>query len=185
MLRLVRPSVELRETFLDGMRAIARAAERYQWVYLGDAADLSFPERDFPGYVATLRRSERVAPPHFVRGVTYWGIVGGRMVGRLGLRLELNDFLARDGGHIGYCVRPDHRRRGHATGMLRLALATPEARAIGRLLLTCDEDNTASERTILKCGGVLESVAEAGPEKPRKKRFWIDLGSDGRDGGGV
>jgi predicted acetyltransferase len=175
MLRIVRPSVEFRETFLHGLRGIPLEAERRQWVYLGDAADLSFPERDFAGYVDTLRRSEHVAPAHFVRGVTYWGVVGDRMVGRLGLRLELNEVLARVGGHIGYYVSPDCRRKGYAAAMLRLALRTPEARGIGRLLLTCDEDNTASERTILGCGGVFESVVEDGPAKPRKKRFWIDV----------
>ena len=175
MLRLVRPSVELRDTFLEGLRGIGVPAERYSWVYLGDAADLSFPERDFAGYVETLRRIEHVPPPHFVRGITYWGVADGRMVGRIGLRLELNDFLARLGGHVGYYVHPDCRRQGLATEMLRLTLDTPEARAIGRLLLTCDEDNTASARTILGNGGVLESIVEHGPGKPRKRRFWIDV----------
>ena len=175
MLRIVRPSVEFRETLLHGLRGIPLEAERRQWVYLGDAADLSFPERDFAGYVETLRRFEHTPPAHFVRGITYWAIVDDRMVGRLGLRLELNDVIARVGGHIGYYVHPDCRRRGYATAMLRLALAPPEARAIGRLLLTCDEHNAASERTILRNGGVFEGVVDAGPDKPRKKRFWIDV----------
>ena len=175
MLRLVRPSVEFRESFLEGLRSITVESERYSWVYMGDAADLSFPERDFPGYVETLRRFEHTPPAHFVRGITYWGIVHDRIIGRLGLRLELNDVIARVGGHIGYYVHPDCRRRGYATAMLRLALATPEARSIGRLLLTCGEDNAASERTILRNGGVFEGVVDDGPDKPRKKRFWIDV----------
>src|SRR5687767_1925083 len=150
MLRLVRPSVEFRDTYLHGLRQIPLPTERSMWVYLGEKADLSFPERNFAGYVETLRRYEHTAPSHFVRGITYWAIVDDRMVGRLGLRLELNDFLARVGGHIGYYVHPDCRRRGYATEMLRLALETPEARAIGRLLLTCDEDNAGSERTIIR-----------------------------------
>ena len=175
MLRLVRPSIEFRDTFLQGLHEIPLPAERLMWVYLGQKADLSFPERDFAGYVETLRRYEHAAPSHFVRGTTYWGIDDDRMVGRLGLRLELNDFLARAGGHIGYYVHPDSRRRGYATAMLRLALATPEARAIGRLLLTCDHHNAASERTIRRNGGVFEGVVDDGPDKPPKKRFWIDV----------
>jgi predicted acetyltransferase len=175
MLQLLLPSVDFRDTFLEGLRDIPDPAERYSWVYLGDSADLTFPERDFPGYVKTLRRFEHEPPAHFVRGLTYWAVVDGRMIGRLGLRLELNDFLARVGGHIGYYVHPGARRRGYATEMLRLALETPEARRIGRLLLTCDEDNVASERTILRNGGVLEGIVDAGSGKARKKRFWVEV----------
>jgi predicted acetyltransferase len=57
--------------------------------------------------------------------------------------------------------------------MLRLVLATDRARALGRLLLTFDEDNVASERSIRRNGGVLEDVVDVGGDAPRHKRFWI------------
>jgi len=38
--------------------------------------------------------------------------VAGQIVGRTCIRHELNDYLAAFGGHIGYCVRPQFRRRG-------------------------------------------------------------------------
>ena len=46
----------------------------------------------------------------------------GRIVGMLQVRWEMNDFLRRFGGHIGYCVRPDERQKGYASAMLADAL---------------------------------------------------------------
>lgn len=50
-------------------------------------------------------------------------VVDGAVIGRTSIRHALNDFLLNLGGHIGYGVRPAHRRRGHATEILRQSLA--------------------------------------------------------------
>jgi predicted acetyltransferase len=79
------------------------------------------------------------------------------------------------GGHIGYVVVPEFRRLGYATAILRLSvLIAREKLGIGRLLLTCDDDNIGSIRTIEKNGGILENVI-TGPDldKP-KRRYWIE-----------
>jgi predicted acetyltransferase len=49
-----------------------------------------------------------------------------------------------------------------------------EGLGIRRVLVTCDDDNLGSIRTIEKCGGVLENII-SGPdlEKP-KRRYWIE-----------
>jgi predicted acetyltransferase len=97
------------------------------------------------------------------------------IVGRVSIRYELNDYLFRFGGHVGYAVAPSFRRRGYATEILRQTL--PIVRSIGlkRILLTCDDDNVASQRVIEVNGGVLENVVwEEGLRVP-KRRYWIDL----------
>lgn len=38
--------------------------------------------------------------------------VHGELVGRTSIRHRLTEYLAREGGHIGYAVVPEHRRRG-------------------------------------------------------------------------
>ncbi|HVK27896.1 MAG TPA: GNAT family N-acetyltransferase [Nocardioides sp.] len=92
------------------------------------------------------------------------------VVGFLNLRHVLNDFLLEEGGHIGYSIRPSARRRGHASAALGLAVAEAARLGIDRVLVTCDEDNDASRRTIEANGGALEDVRNG------KRRYWITTG---------
>lgn len=59
--------------------------------------------------------------------------------------------------------------------MLRQLLETEEARTIGRLLLTCDPENEASQKVIARNGGVLDRIVEADGGRIKKKHFWIEL----------
>jgi len=111
--------------------------------------------------------------PGLVHASYWWIIEEETYLGAISLRHTLNDFLLRAGGHIGYGVRPSARRRGLATWALGAVL--PEARALGleRVLVTCDNANVASVRTIESNGGVLEDVRET--ELGLTRRYWIDL----------
>ena len=95
-------------------------------------------------------------------------------VGAVNIRHYLNEALLFSGGHIGDGIRPSERRKGYATAMIRLALEECRKLGIPRVLMTCDKDNVASARTIIKNGGILENeiINEEGvPEQ----RYWIDL----------
>lgn len=97
----------------------------------------------------------------------------GRIVGRLSVRHRLNDFLEREGGHIGYGVVPDCRGRGFATSMLRQALVIARSHGVDRSLLVCDDENAASVRVIERCGGVLEDTIVDGAGV-LLRRYWIE-----------
>ncbi len=98
-----------------------------------------------------------------------------RVVGLLNFRHELNDYLMERGGHIGYSVRGSERRKGYAAKMLEMALAEAQAMNLQRVLVTCNENNIGSARTIEKNGGILENTIWDEEEKVLVRRYWIDV----------
>lgn len=133
------------------------------------------PGMQWAAYLAALEdhRHGRNLPPRFVPSTFLVADVAGEIVGRASIRFQLNDFLLREGGHIGYVVLPRHRRRGYATEILRQSLVIARAAGVGRVLVTCDEDNLGSRTVIERCGGLLESVVDTGDGTPPKRRYWI------------
>lgn len=93
--------------------------------------------------------------------------VDGVLVGRTSIRHRLDEKLAVEGGHIGYCVLPAHRRHGHATEILRQSLTVARLHGVTKALLTCDETNLPSRKVIEHCGGALEST------DGHTRRYWI------------
>ena len=76
----------------------------------------------------------------------------GVIYGVANLRHELYDYLLQIGGHIGYGIRPSMRGHGYAKDLLRLTLFEAKLHSIFRVLVTCDDDNIASSKTIVACG---------------------------------
>ena len=98
--------------------------------------------------------------------------VDGVLVGRSSIRHRLNPFLQRIGGHIGYGVVPQHRRRGHATEILRQSLDVIRTIGVDRVLVTCDITNVASRRVIERCGGVPTTTYDGPDVAVPKLRYW-------------
>ena len=57
--------------------------------------------------------------------------------------------------------------------MLKIALEKCKELKIKKVLITCDEDNIASEKVILSANGKFEDIRSF--EGKNKKRFWIEL----------
>ena len=127
-------------------------------------------------HIRMLRREE-TCPENWVPATQFVCVrkTDGRIVGMIDLRHRFNDFLAEYAGNIGYSVRPDERRKGYAKWMLAHVL--PEAKKLGlaRVLVTCEEDNEGSRRTIEANGGVFERTTYLASEAVTLRRYWIEL----------
>ena len=172
-LRLVAPSADYAEQIvayrrefqergdsMDGAGSLARMEDPAQW--LQQVEDLRNPE---------------TVPANWVPSTQFLCVreADNRLVGMIQLRHCFNAYLEKFGGHIGYSVRPDERRRGYAKWMLRSIL--PYCREIGlsRVLVTCLAENEASRRTILACGGAYESTIRVEEAGETLERYWIAL----------
>lgn len=114
-------------------------------------------------------------PDGYVRENFYLCYEGDRLVGVFSLKFELTEFLRSYGGHIGYATRPADRNRGLATQMLKQGLQLAKGFGFERILCVCDSDNYASEKVILKNGGVFDNELYDPDEGVAVKRFWVRL----------
>ena len=96
-----------------------------------------------------------------------------KIVGMIQFRHYFNEFLEKYGGHIGYSVRPDERRKGYAKMMLADSLNICKLYGLEKVLVTCIQGNEGSRRTILANGGVYESTIYYEPDDVYLERYWI------------
>lgn len=121
------------------------------------------------------RHTGKNLPEGYVRENFYLCYENDRLIGVFSLKFELTEFLLNYGGHVGYAMRPSERNRGLATQMLKQGKNIAKEFDFKRLLCICDNDNYASEKVILKNGGVFENELYDPDEAVTVKRFWIQL----------
>lgn len=146
------------ETSINGSRGLHNYQEYADWIKL--VKECENPKNELLGVEAS----------------TYFAISeNSEIVGCIELRHSLNENLAIIGGHIGYSVCPKERRKGYATKMLKLVLQEARKLGIEKVLLTCDIDNVASRKTILKNGGILEKESPYTYCDEKYYKYWIRI----------
>ena len=171
-LTLQEPSEQFRDSYRDLAREFSDHGEPEAPFTVG------FPNDDFPQFLAKLAACERGEgiPSGFVPHSTYWLVLDGKeVVGVSNLRHRLTDRLRREGGNVGYGVRPSARGNGFAVELLRHTLERARDLGLSEVLITCAASNIGSVRTILRNGRVYESE-EFLPERNEViQRYWISL----------
>jgi predicted acetyltransferase len=165
VLRPVRVSDE------QAVLAAQRTLEAEGFNFAVGLADMRWP--DYVAFLETARHASELPAP-WVPSTFLLAEVDGTLVGRTSIRHHLTDRLLLIGGHIGYAVLPPYRRRGYATEILDQSLVIAHSLGITPVLVTCDEGNEPSARTIERCGGSLENVVDNPEGGPPKRRYWID-----------
>ena len=173
MIELARPTVDLAASWWALVDAFDGATIHGSGLRPGDTVRLRDPEvlAEWVDWLGRQERSDEELPEGRVPSSYRWVLDGGRVVGTTAIRHALTPSLLAEGGHIGYAVGPGDRGRGVASAALALALDLACRRGIDRALVTCDDDNVASARTIERAvrerGGFLEDV------QGDVRRYWV------------
>ncbi|WP_459500190.1 GNAT family N-acetyltransferase [Bacillus sp. C1] len=168
---LVNPTLNLQTEYLEFYQEWKNSGETLiPWVIAKDPSN-------FPDMVQDLLDAAegKNLPEGWVPDSTYWLVTeDNEIVGAVNIRHRLTEHLFHAGGHIGYGIRPTARQKGYATKLLALALEKIKEFGVIKVLVVCDEKNTASEKTILHNGGLRDNdFIEDGGNVVR--RYWIEL----------
>lgn len=169
-MKLIKPTIVLKQEYLEMLDEWKQNNEKIvPWVLNEDTSDFQAMISRFADYSQGIGLKEDLVPHS-----TYWLVRDdNKILGAINIRHRLNDYLKNIGGHIGYGIRPSERRKGYATEMLGKALDIVRGMGIKSIMISCDKDNIASGKTIIKNGGVLHS--EDSDNGTIFQRYWIAL----------
>lgn len=125
-------------------------------------------------YELPLKELGLIEPDRLMPQITYFLVdEHEEVLGILNLRLSLNEELFMYNGHIGYLIKPSKRRQGYGHEILKLGLEMAKELEFKEVLVTSNEENVASNKIILKQGGVLEN--KVFKTDGYILRYWIKL----------
>lgn len=160
-MKLIRPTAKYKKSFLAAVREFQREGT---W------------REEFENFEAYMKKDRQYAkgkdlPNGYVPSTTYWLIDNGKFIGRTSIRHVLTPALRKIGGHIGYGIRPSMRKKGYGTKLLALALKKAKRLGISKVLLTCDDANTASWKIMEANGARMENKITV--KGVKRRRYWI------------
>ncbi|MFA5934659.1 MAG: GNAT family N-acetyltransferase [Candidatus Paceibacterota bacterium] len=168
MIQLVKPQLKYKDSFYEAIAEFEKEEKGYSDFFNGF-------ENKFDEFILKLENAEKgIGLEEGYVPYTYMFLVDDdKYIGTVSIRHKLNDILKKEGGHIGYDVRPSERRKGYGTMILKLSLLIAKQIGLDRVMITCDDNNVASWKIMEKNGAVLDEKYDY---KGRfKRRYWIDI----------
>lgn len=122
---------------------------------------------------------ERNLKPNRVGADYFWLVDDEKafFIGEICIRHNLTEALLLYGGHIGYGIRYSEWNKGYGAFMLKLALEKAKNMGILKVLITCDDNNSASAKVMEKNHMVLKDKVEniIDGQKIITRRYWKTL----------
>lgn len=171
-IKLVKPTVEFAEDIMTYKEDFLQSGD--SMAGCGSLRDQNTVEDWL--HEIDLLENEETCPEGKVCSSTYLAVRvdDNRIVGIIDFRHHIDHpILGLWGGHIGYSVRPSERRKGYAKEMLKQILQKCREHGLSKVMVTCDENNIASKKTIISNGGIFEKDVLVDGETT--KRYWISL----------
>lgn len=173
-IKLIEPTIEYEKDIWQFRQEIISSNDMDKFAGCGNL-EKCFSSKEWIDTIK-LHKTVETCPKDKVPSMIYIAVreTDNRIVGIIDLRYHINTpILSTWGGHMGYYVRPNERKKGYAKEMVRQNLQNCKALNIKKVMITCDANNSASERTILSNGGVFEKNVEV--DGCIIKRYWITL----------
>lgn len=171
--KLVRPSVEYKDSFLEALREYHAEGKRLY-------NEIPRLKSDFETFVKELRAEKGYPHQPFQEWVdpvpetVTWLVKDGEYIGACDIRHRLNWHLEKWGGHISFIIRPSRRGRGFGKKILMKAMPIANFIGIEKALLTIDPDNQAAIRVAESCGAKFDDELPATDQFPARRRYWLD-----------
>ena len=169
MPKLVLPHIDYKDSFL---KALGEFQNEGLWLDL----DQDFLTHSFEDFVEEFQMHSkgRRLPLGYVPHTTFWILNDNdEFAGQIDLRHRINEALRKYGGHIGYEISPSNRQKGLATFALDEVLKRAKNMGLEKVLITCDNDNIASQKLIKNVGGILkEEISQFGIIT---QCYWVEL----------
>lgn len=173
-IKLIKPTIEYADDIMRFRQEIIEAKDPDAFAGCGNLEDCKTAQ-EWIDWI-TVRENPETCPEGRVPSNVFIAVrvADNRIVGVIDLRHHLGNPVLREwGGHFGYIVRPSERGKGYAKEMVHQNLIKCKELGLHKVMITCDRNNIASEKTILANGGVFEKEVLVDGEYT--KRFWVTL----------
>ncbi len=159
MIKLVLPNIKYKKTYLNAVKEIINKCSKNESIEHYFRISLKELNKNFNTFVKSEidKHKGKNLKQGYVPSTEFWIIDDNeKYCGRISLRHRLNEALSKHGGHIGYDVIPSERRKGYASKALALCLKKAKKMELKEVLLTCNNENIPSIKTIESNNGILK-----------------------------
>ena len=125
----------------------------------------------FGEWIKRLESAREAGDGEWGRSELYLCMDGDALIGLLNIRCELPEEMRWIYGDVGYGVRPEKRRQGYATEILKAGMDICRQKKMDNIIVGCFKDNVGSAKTIRSNGGELVCERDS-YEKGRMSQYY-------------